>query len=52
MKETLVIQTDEDPREDKRHPTLVENKVEVEIDGQETVVRIGATLQRTDSNHN
>lgn len=43
-KETLLIQMDEDPREEISHPQLVEGLMKVELDEPKKVVHIGPML--------
>lgn len=42
----MSIHTDEDPRECKHRPTLVEDLVKVKIDGTQKVVKIGVALPK------
>lgn len=43
-KETLSIQTDENPKEKKSRPTLIEGLKKVHLDGPEKTVQLGVSL--------
>lgn len=46
QREFLSIQTEEDPGEDRHHPTPVKGLVEIEIHGPRHVVNIGVALPK------
>lgn len=48
-KESLQIQTDEDPREERGRAKPLERLANLEIDGPEKTVQIGATLPREEA---